>query len=131
MQQRKEKTIDRKQQGNRVSCKSATSPNHHNQATMLSLPRETRNENFAYPLAYCHFSILSSSRQLSVEALELIYSKAIFRVSVNSAQACHNIYPPKSKSREKICSSTGIYLTLSANGMPVRSLTSARNNNKC
>lgn len=85
--------MDMKQHEARVLCKPTTSSNFHNQATLLSLPREMRNEIYAYLLASGHLTILRSSRQLSVEALELIYTKAIFRMLVNSRQACHNNLP--------------------------------------
>lgn len=77
----------------RVSIKPAICSNPHNQATLLGLPREMRNEIYTYLLASGHLSILRSCRQLSEEALELIYKEAIFRVSVNSAQSCHNVQP--------------------------------------
>lgn len=100
-EQKEEMTMDMEQPENRASCRPATSSNPHDQATLLSLPREMRNEIYAYLLASGHLAILRSSRQLSVEALELIYTKAIFRVFVNSRQACHN-YQPGVKVAEKI-----------------------------
>lgn len=86
-------TMEREQQENGVSRESATSSNPHNEATLLGLPREMRNEIYAYLLASGHLSILRASRQLSLEALELIYKEATFRLFVNSAQARHNVHP--------------------------------------
>ncbi len=71
----------------------ATSLNSRHQVTLLSLPTELRDEVYAYLLASGHLSILRSSRQLSVEALRLIYTGAMLRVYVNSAEACRNIQP--------------------------------------
>ena len=64
----------------------------HDHATLLSLPHKMRDEVYASLLSG-HLSTFLSSRQLSVEALELICIKAIFRVFVISRQAYHNNHP--------------------------------------
>ena len=79
----------------------ATSLFPPHQVTLFSLPPELRDEVYAYLLASGHLSILRSSRQLSVEALRLIYTGAMLRVYVNSAEACRNIQPGN-KVTEKI-----------------------------
>ena len=71
----------------------ATSSDPYSQATLLSLPPELRDEIYAYLLASGDLSIVRSSRQLSVETLRLIYTGAMLRFYVNSAEACRNIQP--------------------------------------
>ena len=93
--------MNSEQQEIEASIKPAISSGPHSHATLLDPPREMRNEIYVYLLASGHLSILRTSRQLSVEALELIYKEAIFRVFVNSAQACRNVHP-RAKSARKI-----------------------------
>lgn len=76
-----------------ASCKVTNEVNHRNGGPLLSLPRELRDEIYGYLLASGHLQVLRTSRQLSQEALESLYPKAIFRMYVNSADGSRNIKP--------------------------------------
>lgn len=65
----------------------------HGQGTLRCLPRELRNEIYKYLLSSGELSILRTSHQLSLEALELLYTHGIFRMYVNSGKASRNIQP--------------------------------------
>lgn len=81
-----------RQQGT-ASRKVTNEVNHRNGGPLLSLPRELRDEIYGYLLASGHLQVLRTSRQLSQEALESLYPKAIFRMYVNSTDGSRNIKP--------------------------------------
>lgn len=84
---------DKDPQQDTMSCRTATRGDPRNQDTLLRLPRELRDEIYDYLLASGHFQILTTSRQLSQEAVESLYREAVYRMYVNSADGHRNIKP--------------------------------------
>lgn len=78
-----------------TSCRTVivTRGDYHKEGTLLSLPRELRDKIYGYLLASGDLQILRTSHQLSQEALESLYRKAVFRMYVNSADGSRNIKP--------------------------------------
>ena len=60
---------------------------------LLKLPRELREEIYSYLLHSGDLAILRVSRQVSLEALDRIYTEGLFRFYVNSAEAYRNVQP--------------------------------------
>lgn len=78
---------------NKVQGQTKTGLDSHHQATLLGLPQELRDEIYFHLLASADLSILRSSHQISLEALEFLYTKATFRQYVNSAETHRNVQP--------------------------------------
>ena len=72
-------------------CMAATRSAPHGLSTLLSLPRELRDEIYNYLLASGQLQILRTSRLLGQKAQEILYNKVTLRIRGNSVYYFRNI----------------------------------------